>query len=269
MSPERDLCYCKAVTGAPQKIDVSATALFLDVDGTLLDIRDNPSEVLADSELIETLEACFHILGGAMSLVSGRSIAEVDRIFSPSVFPVAGAHGAELRFDGGRMMNVASEPLPDSVMSALEALAGSNDGLLLEKKRGGASLHYRKAPQLEAKCRRLVMALMAELGDTYRLIAGKKVFEIAPAAHNKGAAIRTFLTEPPFAGRAPVFIGDDVTDEDGFLAVNPVAGTSIRVGNNEPSEAQYRLPNVQSVREWLHTAILADHSDLTTGEHRT
>lgn len=251
---------------APDTLDARAVALFLDVDGTLLRIRDNPSEVHADSALVDILEACSVELGGAMSLVSGRSIAEVDRIFAPAVFPVAGAHGAELRIDGGQTVKGEHKPLPAAALQSLEALAARNGGLLVERKHGGASLHYRKAPELKNECRDAVNVLLRELGDEYRLIAGKMVFEIAPAAHNKGAAIQSFLERPPFAGRAPVFLGDDVTDEDGFRVVNKLDGISIRVGDSTDSEAQYELPDVQSVRVWLRHAILGIQESIREGE---
>ena len=253
----------------PGTLNPSDVALFLDVDGTLLDIRDHPDDVVADSDLIEILELCFARLGGAMSLISGRSIAEVDRIFGPAVFPVAGAHGAELRVDGGRVASVASQPLPDTAVKTLEAFAAKDDGLVLENKRGGASLHYRKVPALQDECRRAVTALLSDLGDAYRLIAGKMVFEIAPAAHHKGAAIRALLERSPFAGRMPVFVGDDVTDEDGFHAVNHLAGVSVRVGETGHTEALFCLPDVASVRQWLRTAILADQQNLKTGVKRS
>ena len=127
---------------------------------------------------------------------------------------------------------------------------------MLERKRGGVSLHYRKAPALEAECRRVVMSVMPRLGDDYRVIAGKMVFEIAPAAHNKGAAIRRIIEEPPFSGRVPVFVGDDVTDEDGFEVVNQLDGVSIKVGDLAYSAAKYGLPDVAAVRPWLRSAIL-------------
>ena len=242
---------------APDNLDPDAVALFLDVDGTLLAIRDNPADVTADCALIGTLEACFDRLGGAMALISGRSVAEVDRIFAPAVFPVAGAHGSELRGSDGRIANAVDEPLPPAALDALEAFAARHDGLLLEHKRGGASLHYRLAPMLQAECRQLVDELLEGLGDSFRLIAGKMVFEIAPRAHDKGAAIRQFLAAPPFAGRTPVFLGDDVTDEDGFRVVNELGGLSIRVGDTGNSEARYQLHSVVAVQPWLRKAILA------------
>lgn len=241
---------------APDNLNPSAVALFLDVDGTLLDFREEPSDVQADAALITLLEACFARLGGAMSLVSGRTVAEVDRIFAPAVFPVAGAHGTELRIDAGRMIVVVDTPLPNAIVQQLETFVASHDGLLLEFKRGGASLHYRRAPQLQAECRDIVAQVMGQLGDDFRLIAGKMVLEIAQSSHDKGAAIRRFLDEAPFAGRMPVFLGDDVTDEDGFRAVNDLDGISVRIGGNEDSAARHHLPNVASVRPWLHDAVL-------------
>ena len=246
---------------APKILDAKAISLFLDVDGTLLDIRDDPAEVRADAELIETLHTCFARLEGALSLVSGRSIEEVDRIFAPAIFPVAGAHGAELRFDCEDAVKAANEPFPEGAMHALAAFSNERDGVLLERKRGGVSLHYRQAPQFEAECRSIVTNLLGGLGDTFRLIAGKMVFEIAPSAHNKGAAICEFLEHAPFAGRVPVFVGDDVTDEDGFREVNRLAGVSIRVGDNDRSSARYRLPDVASVRSWLREALIGDHQE--------
>ena len=242
---------------APHNLDSAAVALFLDVDGTLLAIRDDPADVSADKALIATLEACFDRLDGAMALISGRSVAEVDRILAPAVFPVAGAHGSELRESNGETVSAVDQPLPRDVLATLETFAARHDGLLLEHKRGGASLHYRRAPALEAECRRLVDSLLTELGDSFRLIAGKMVFEIAPHKHDKGAAIEAFLEKPPFSGRVPIFLGDDVTDEDGFRVVNELGGLSIRVGPVEHSEARYQLGDVDDVQSWLHEAILA------------
>ena len=240
---------------APENLGTSAVALFLDVDGTLLDIRDNPSDVVADSALTELLNACSTELHGALSLISGRSIEEVDRIFAPAIFPVAGAHGAELRFDGAQALTLDSNPMPREALRRLEEFVATNQGLLIEYKRGGVSLHYRRAPELQEACEELVRGLMADLGDAFRLIAGKMVFEIAPGAHNKGAAIRSFLEHAPFVGRMPVYVGDDVTDEDAFAEVNRVDGLSIRVGDSAHSEACYELPDVASVRSWLSTAV--------------
>jgi len=151
---------------------------------------------------------------------------------------------------------MAADPLPAPTINMLETFVAEHPGLLLEHKRGGVSLHCRRAPDLEDACRDLVLALMADLGSEFRLIAGKMVFEIAPSAHDKGAAIHSFLQHKPFAARVPVYIGDDVTDEDAFREVNQLGGTSIRVGDSSQSEARFELPDVASVQVWLCDAVL-------------
>lgn len=241
-------------------------ALFLDVDGTLLPIRDKPDDVVADSTLIATLRRCSLRLDGAMALVSGRAISEIDRIFAPEVFPAAGAHGAELRMHDGRTTSVDDAPLPEKALRPIERLVARHEELLLEHKRGGVSLHYRRAPTLETACRNLAHRVVDELGDAYRLIAGKMVFEIAPQAHNKGVAINEFLATPPFAGRRPVFVGDDVTDEDGFRVVNELGGVSIRVGDIADSEARFALATAEDVVSWLQDAILGSEAARHEGD---
>ena len=244
----------------PDLLDAAHIALFLDVDGTLLHIRDDPADVQADSTLMATLRKCSANLDGALALVSGRAISEIDRIFEPDVFPAAGAHGAELRMHDGQTVSADDIPLPQSALDALGRFVARHEGLLLEHKRGGVSLHYRRAPELETACRDLVHQVLGTLGDAYRLIAGKMVYEIAPRSHSKGEAINTLLKSRPFTGRRPVFIGDDVTDEDGFRVVNQLGGVSIRVGDIADSEARYTLATIEDVRSWLQDAIL---------EHRT
>ena len=245
----------------PANLNPHAVGLFLDVDGTLLEICDTPSSVVADEALIELLNAGNAALDGALCLVSGRSIDEVDRIMSPEKYPVAGAHGSELRVADGRIPASATVSFPDDAAKILQSVVDRHEGLLLERKHGGMSLHYRKAPALEPECRKLVTSLLSDLGDDFRLIAGKMVFEIAPAAHNKGAAIRRIMDEPPFAGRTPVFIGDDVTDEDGFEVVNELDGMTVRVGDIADSKARFTLRDVAAVRRWLRGAILGENME--------
>jgi len=252
---------------APDNLDPGAVALFLDIDGTLLEIRANPADVVADAELLGLLEACCERLGGALSLISGRTIETIDRIFAPAVFPAAGAHGSELRFAAGDTQCGVQIALPPEVIAEFEAFAARDAGLLVEKKRGGITLHFRRAPQLEHECRELADTLMAQLGEDFRLIAGKMVLEIAPSTHHKGSAIMEFLEHAPFAGRTPVFVGDDVTDEDGFRAVNQRGGISIRVGDTAGSAADHRLADVAAVRPWLRAAILGAGNRQRTGVH--
>ena len=239
----------------PVTADCARTALFLDVDGTLLEIRDRPEDVVADAGLVDLLETLSSAFGGALSLISGRSIAQIDRIFAPARFAAAGAHGAEIRLHPDDDVKGAKRALPAGILSRLSELADSHPGLLLERKDGGASLHYRMAPELEAQCRRLVDKLMAELGEEFRLIPGKMVFEIAPRGHDKGKAIAAMMNREPFAGRQPVFIGDDVTDEDGFRTVNEMQGVSVRVGQEDDSAADYTLGSVADVRHWLQSIM--------------
>ena len=248
-------------------MDPDATGLFLDVDGTLLEICDTPCAVVADPDLLALLSDCHAVLDGALCLVSGRSIAEVDRIMNPARYPAAGAHGAELRTADARIPEESAASFPVAAENALRSFAEEHEGLLLEPKRGGVSLHYRKAPALESECRAVVASVLADLGDDFRLIAGKMVLEIAPAAPNKGTAILKISGEPPFAGRTPVFIGDDVTDEDGFEAVNRLGGVTVRVGDNNDSKARFALGDVAAVRLWLREALVeAGNEHATQGD---
>lgn len=242
----------------PIKPDAGTAALFLDVDGTLLDIREHPGDVVADHSLIDLLGHSARRVSGALCLISGRALEDIDRIFAPARFPTAGAHGAEIRLPDGRRADPPEVRFPEEAFTRLSEFADSHAGLLLEKKHGGASLHYRKAPKLIDACRDEVHEILTEIGNDFRVIAGKMVFEIAPGSHDKGKAIATFLDCDPFAGRQPVFVGDDVTDEDGFRVVNAQGGISIVVGDREDTEASFRLPDVESVRTWLRSSFLAN-----------
>jgi trehalose 6-phosphate phosphatase len=193
-----------------------------------------------------------------MALVSGRSIAALDRIFAPARFPAAGAHGTEFRTTGDAPADSGALALPAGVMDRLEAFVRQRDGLLLEAKAGGASLHYRQAPEREHEARAFVDSLLSVISADYRLIDGKMVLELAPRHHDKGEAIRTLLAAAPFSGRRPVFVGDDVTDEDGFNAVNELGGTSIHVGEQMNTAARCRLADVAAVRAWLRDSAGRD-----------
>lgn len=237
----------------PDNLDPSILALFLDVDGTLLDIEDHPADVRADPSLVSLLASISTGLGGAMSLISGRQIADIDRIFAPVRFAAAGAHGSELRQHPDDDVAAAESSLPATVLDDLRTFVAQNPGLLLEEKPAGVSLHYRRAPELEEQCKASVQALLPEIDKDFRLIAGKMVLELAPIDHNKGAAITDMMRREPFSGRRAVFVGDDVTDEDGFRAVNAMDGITIRVGGNRGSAAEHELPDVAAVRHWLES----------------
>lgn len=235
----------------PPNIDWSGSALFLDVDGTVLDIREHPDDVRADSGLVVLLQQISECLAGALALVSGRPIVELDRIFSPARFVAVGAHGAESRVHSGVVSTNGAAVLADAVSEQASEFANARAGLMLEKKNHGIALHYRQAPEYETDCRDFMRSVARGIEQDFRLIEGKMVLELMPHSHNKGDAIREMLTKEPFSGRQPVFAGDDVTDEDGFIQINSVSGVSIRVGRAGSTAAAYMLEDVGAVRAWL------------------
>lgn len=226
-------------------------ALFLDIDGTLLELAPRPEGVVVPSGLPQCLRVLAQALGGALALVSGRPLAGIDRLFPPELDAV-GTHGAEWRLggQGGEITSVAG-PSPAEVLATLKESARRLPGIWVEPKPLGFAIHYRQAPELAALTRRLGEEALASLGPDYRLQAGKEVVEILPALASKGAAIRRFLDRPPYAGRTPVFAGDDLTDEDGFAVVNELGGISIRVGMGDGTQARYRLATPAALRDWL------------------
>lgn len=227
-------------------------ALFLDVDGTLLEIESHPDAVRAGPELRQLLARASRALGGALALVSGRTIASLDALFAPLCLPAAGLHGLERRDAAGRVhypqgyagrIAAARAGLLEFVQSA--------PGLLLEDKGAALALHYRNAPALEDACRRQVEAARAAAGEDFHVQHGKRVFELKPSGQDKGTAVAAFMTEAPFHGRTPVFVGDDVTDEDGFRVVNALGGLSIRVGSAGHSAARHAAADVPGILDWL------------------
>ncbi len=227
-------------------------ALFLDVDGTLLEIAPTPSAVKVPAALRNTLQLAAERESGALAFISGRGIAELDRLFAPSVFPAAGLHGLERRTATGSI----EKPQIDlralhAVRDALAALANAHAGLLLEDKGMVLAMHYRLAPQQERTVLDAMTALAKPLGDRFALKRGKCVIELAPSGYTKRDAIEAFMREQPFAGRTPVFVGDDLTDEDGFDAVNALRGYSVRVGPPGETRARFSFGSVSAVVAWL------------------
>lgn len=236
---------------APPKLDWSSSALFLDVDGTLLEIAERPELVSADSRLIATLQAVEERLDGALALVSGRRIAEVNQIFHPASFATSGAHGAEFQDSMGRRHNKAIKSLPRSVVREIELFVGEHQGLMLEHKQYGVALHFRQAPELQSVCHERLSSIAKCVMDDFRLLEGKMVYELTPRSVDKGKAVTGLLQLNPFRGRKPVYVGDDTTDEDGFRETNRLSGTSIRVGTTSKTAATYVLEDVCAVRHWL------------------
>ncbi len=230
-------------------------AFFLDVDGTLLEIADTPSAVRMDLELLDLIGRLYRCSGGALALVSGRSISDLEELLGAGRMPLAGQHGLERRDAAGRLWIHAAPPAAKcSIKEALAPVLARHPGLLLEDKGLTLALHYRQAPHLAAYAHRLMAQLMRGAGGALELQKGKRVIEIKPAGIDKGTAVAEYLTESPFRGRRPVFIGDDLNDERGFAEVNRMGGISIKVGPGR-SCAAYRLPGVAAVRHWLHGAL--------------
>jgi trehalose 6-phosphate phosphatase len=229
-------------------------ALFLDFDGTLVDIAPQPDAVVVPSPLLGLLAQLHTYLGGALALISGRPIAQIDDYLQPVVVPVAGVHGAERRSASGEITLSATHPL-DAVEHAAEALVARHPALRLESKRGSIALHYRQAPQLEQECVE-AMRLAVEQSPGLTLLHGKMVVEAKPGGASKGAAIEAFMNEAPFAGRTPLFVGDDVTDEVGFSTVQRMHGLGVKVGTGS-SVAFARIASPTAFREQLQSALAA------------
>jgi len=230
-------------------------AWFLDVDGTLLDFAEHPDHIEANPELRRLLSELSEVSGGAVALVSGRAIAELDRMFAGLRLPAAGQHGFECRSAGGavRRERVERGSL-DAVREALAAFVEAHPGTLLEDKDTALALHFRRVPALEAQAQALAERLRSQLGPDYQLQQGKLVLEFKPAGRHKGLAVSEFMAQPPFRGRVPVFIGDDVTDEDGFTTAIDLGGHAIKVGAGA-SIARWRLPDADAVLRWLREYI--------------
>lgn len=229
----------------------SSCAFFLDVDGTLLELATHPREVILKPGLIESLHALQTAAGGALALISGREIADLDRLFRPLQLPAAGQHGLERRDAAGKMHSHApANGAFDRLRGELREFTGAHSGILVEDKGASIAVHYRRAPPAEPALESLLVRFCNSMRADYRLQRGKMVFEVMPAGRDKGTAIKEYMREQPFRDRTPVFIGDDVTDEDGFCCVNELNGFSIKVGPGSTC-AHWRLHGAESVLEWL------------------
>lgn len=234
------------------------SALFLDFDGTLVDIAPQPHAVHVPDALLQVLRGLEATLGGALAVVSGRPIEQIDGYLEPLQLPVAGVHGAERRGADGRVVFAETHPL-DRVEQAARTLVARHPALLVETKRGSLALHYRNAPALESECMQAMQAAV-DASPGLVLLHGKMVLEAKPRGATKGHAIEAFLREPPFAGRRPVFIGDDVTDEAGFATVQRLGGIGVKVGAGETAAA-HRLPDPAALRRELEAAVAARRQD--------
>lgn len=240
-----------ALPAPPSLAELSArgaVAVFLDFDGTLVDIAGTPDGIVVPDRLAERLCALSERLGGRLALVSGRAVDNLEQHCGPLGIACAGSHGLA-RFSAAREpLGEEPLPLPAAVLEALSVFAAA-EGFGFEPKAHGAALHYRADPSIEARG----LAFAAALAEEHGLVVkrGKCVIELVPPGGDKGSAVRAFMQEPPFAGTLPVFVGDDVTDEDGFVAVQDLGGLGILVGDREPSAARYGLADPAAVQQWL------------------
>lgn len=228
------------------------TALFLDFDGTLVDLAPQPEAVQLVAGLVPALARLSTQLGGALAIVSGRTLSDLDGFLSPLRLPSAAEHGAQRRIAGGAAVSLAAPDLREVARRAAELMV-HHPGLRVEVKSAAVALHYRHAPELEALC---LQVMQEAAGNTpgVELLRGKFVFEVKPSGVSKGTAIAAFMAEPPFAGRIPLFAGDDTTDEAGFSAVQFMGGEGIKVGEGA-TLARYRCASPTALRQWLGDAL--------------
>ena len=237
--------------------DLRKCAILLDIDGTILDLAPSPQQVWVPPGLRRTLARIDDLTGGAMALVSGRSLVDIDLIFSPLQLAAIGGHGAEMRSSAGATPYLRATPLGAALKRKLASLTELGPGVLVEDKDYSLALHYRLAPDKETALRDAVAAICAHAPKGFvEILPGKQVIEIKPAGINKAEAVRELMSVPPFAGRNPIFIGDDTTDEPVFGVIAKFGGLGFSVGRiMADSNGHFDKP--ESVRAWL-TRVAAE-----------
>jgi trehalose 6-phosphate phosphatase len=237
---------------APPPLSPAGAALFLDFDGTLVELAEAPDLIHVPATLPSLLERLAQRLEGRLAIVSGRAVADLETHLGRTAFAVSGSHGFELRLADGRSLAGAAPERLASIKRDVARFAAAIPGLLVEEKPAGVAVHYRRAPREEGR----VAAFLAGLAERTGLALqrGKMVVELRPPGADKGEALRRMMAEPPFAGARPLFVGDDLTDEHAFAAAAALGGAGVLVGAPRETAAQWRLPDVAAVARWLEAA---------------
>lgn len=244
-----------APASQPPKFDLAKTALLLDIDGTILEIAATPDLVHVPEGLGGTLQELCRRTDGAFALISGRSLHAIDELFAPLRLPAVGCHGAEVRVAPNHDLVTPANTLDPRLRQRLADLQRLGEGILVEDKAYSVALHYRLAPQLGRVLLTEVEHIAADFALTgIELLHGKEVIEVKSARFTKGTAVRELMREPPFAGRQPVFAGDDITDESVFALLSEFDGYGISVGR-AMAGTQFCFARAGDVRNWLDSLL--------------
>jgi trehalose 6-phosphate phosphatase len=236
--------------------DPAGLAVLLDIDGTLIELAPTPQEVRVPPSLKHTLSRLRGRLDGALALVSGRPLSDIDNLFKPLIVAAVGGHGAENRLNtSGAVAHRAAGPMHADVRRRLLAVAQATPGVLAEDKGYSMAMHYRLAPESERAVRDAILRICADHPQAQlEILPGKSMFEVKPRGFNKGIAVRELMAQNPFRGRRPVFIGDDVTDESVFRVMPEFGGLAFSVGRRlAGTHGDFGTP--REVRHWLYTLI--------------
>lgn len=247
------------MSSLPAPADINRFALLLDIDGTLLDIAATPREVFVSHELRETLKQLSLRTDGAVAFVSGRPLPEIDLLFAPLRFPAVAGHGAELRRCGeAESISLDAQPLAPEVKGRFATIADLGPGVLLEDKGYSLAVHFRLAPQQARAVRQRADAILASLpGAGIELLPGKMMLEIKRSGFTKATGVRELICTPPFAGRRPIYLGDDVTDWAVFAMLPAIGGIGVSVGADIKG-ASCRFEAPEDVRKWLYQLAQPD-----------
>ncbi len=243
----------KPLTLPPPLSQWERPSLFLDFDGTLVAIADHPQAVEVSATLPGLLTRLNDFLDGRLAIISGRAIADLDRFLDLPSVSVAGSHGGELRMGNSRSIQAMASPMPSSIASSLNELAAQRSNLLVESKPFSVAIHYRAQPELGPEVLEYATSLAETAGLTLK--PGKMVVELVMPGVDKGRAVGTFMQMPTFKGSRPIFVGDDMTDEDAFRSVLDLEGGGVLVGRERETAAIWRLPAVSDVYHWLEAAL--------------